>query len=41
MQRLLGRAKWDADRVRDDGCDYVVDHLHDDQADWRSTRPGT
>lgn len=25
MQRLLGRAKWDADRVRDDGCDYVVD----------------
>ena len=27
-----GRAKWDADRVRDDVCDYVVDHLHDDQA---------
>lgn len=32
MQHLLGRAKWDADRVRDDVCDYVVDHLHDDQA---------
>lgn len=31
-QHLLGRAKWDADRVRDDVCDYVVDHLHDDQA---------
>jgi SRSO17 transposase len=32
MQHLLGRAKWDADRVRDDVCDYVVDHPHDDQA---------
>ncbi|MBB5792358.1 SRSO17 transposase [Streptomyces caelestis] len=32
MQHLLGRAKWDADRVRDDVRDYVVDHLHDDQA---------
>ncbi len=32
MQHLLGRARWDADRVRDDGCDYLVDHLHDDQA---------
>ena len=32
MQHLLGRATWDADRVRDDVCDYVVDHLHDDQA---------
>jgi SRSO17 transposase len=32
MQHLLGRAKWDADRVRDVVCDYVVDHLHDDQA---------
>ncbi|WLQ37966.1 IS701 family transposase [Streptomyces castrisilvae] len=28
MQHLLGRAKWDADAVRD----YVVEHLHDDQA---------
>jgi SRSO17 transposase len=32
MQLLLGRAKWDADQVRDDVRDYVVDHLHDDQA---------
>ena len=32
MQHLLGRAKWDADAVRDDMRDYVVDHLHDDQA---------
>ncbi|CAM5347628.1 hypothetical protein SGLAM104S_04066 [Streptomyces glaucescens] len=31
-QHLLGRAKWDAGRVRDDVCDCVVDHLHDDQA---------
>lgn len=30
MQHLLGRAKWDADRVRDDVRDYAVDHLHDD-----------
>ncbi|MFJ8993968.1 IS701 family transposase [Streptomyces sp. NPDC102279] len=32
MQHLLGRAKWDADAVRDDVCGYVVEHLHDDQA---------
>lgn len=32
MQHLLGRAKWDADAVRDDVRGYVVDHLHDDQA---------
>jgi SRSO17 transposase len=32
MQHLLGRAKWDADLVRDEVRDYVVDHLHDDQA---------
>ncbi|MER5773733.1 IS701 family transposase [Streptomyces sp. NPDC002039] len=32
MQHLLGRAERDADRVRDDVCDYVLDHLHDDQA---------
>ena len=32
MQHLLGRAKWDADQVRDDVRDYVVEHLHDDQA---------
>ncbi|MFB6980334.1 IS701 family transposase [Streptomyces scopuliridis] len=32
MQHLLGRAKWDADQVRDDLRQYVVEHLHDDQA---------
>ncbi len=32
MQHLLGRAKWDPDQVRDDVRDYVVEHLHDDQA---------
>lgn len=32
MQHLLGRAKWDADQVRDEVCDYAVEHLHDDQA---------
>jgi SRSO17 transposase len=32
MQHLLGRAKWDADQVRDDVGDYVVEHLHDDEA---------
>ena len=29
MQRLLATADWDADRVRDDLRDYVVDHLGD------------
>jgi SRSO17 transposase len=32
MQHLLGRAKWDADSVRDDVRSYVVQHLHDNQA---------
>ncbi|MFF8939247.1 IS701 family transposase [Streptomyces paradoxus] len=32
MQHLLGRAKWDADQVRDDVRGYTVKHLHDDQA---------
>lgn len=32
MQHLLSRAKWDADRVRDDTREYVVEHLHDTQA---------
>jgi len=27
LQRLLGRARWDADAVRDDLRDYVVEHL--------------
>lgn len=29
LQHLLARAKWDADAVRDDLRDYVVDHLGD------------
>lgn len=32
MQHLLGRAKWDADRVRDDVREYVLEHLHDEDA---------
>ncbi|MFE7113585.1 IS701 family transposase [Streptomyces sp. NPDC057575] len=32
MQHLLNRARWEADAVRDDLRDYVVECLHDDQA---------
>lgn len=32
MQHLLGRAKWDADLVRDDLREFVLEHLADDQA---------
>ena len=32
MQRLLNHAGWDADLVRDDLRDYVVEHLGDDAA---------
>lgn len=32
MQHLLCRASWDADAVRDDVREYVVDHLHDEAA---------
>jgi len=32
LQHLLGRARWDADTVRDDLRDYVVDHLGDPEA---------
>ena len=32
MQHLLARARWDADAVRDDLRDYVVEHLGDPQA---------
>lgn len=32
FQRLLGRARWNADDVRDDLRDYVVEHLGDEQA---------
>ncbi|MBT2363941.1 IS701 family transposase [Streptomyces sp. ISL-10] len=32
MQHLLCRASWDADAVRDDVREYVVEHLHDHAA---------
>ena len=32
MQRLLGRARWDADGIRDDLRDYVTEHLDDGDA---------
>ncbi|MGW3829387.1 IS701 family transposase [Streptomyces sp. NPDC005071] len=32
MQHLLCRASWDADAVRDDIREYVVEHLHDPDA---------
>jgi SRSO17 transposase len=32
MQRLLSGSGWDADGVRDDLCDYVVEHLGDPDA---------
>ncbi|MGW1364922.1 IS701 family transposase [Streptomyces chartreusis] len=32
MQHLLCRAAWDADAVRDDVRDYVVEHLHEEAA---------
>src|SRR5215203_853850 len=32
MQRLLNHADWDADAVRDDLRDYVIEHLEDDGA---------
>src|SRR5215207_5976211 len=32
MQRLLNHAEWDADAVRDDLRDYVVEYLGDDSA---------
>ncbi len=41
LQHLLGRAKWDADRVRDDLRAFVVGHLRDDQPCWSSMRPAT
>ena len=32
MQYLLCRAAWDADAIRDDPREYVVEHLHDEEA---------
>jgi SRSO17 transposase len=34
MQRLLRGSGWDADGVRDDGCDYVVEQLGDPTRCW-------
>ncbi len=31
VQRLLNSARWDADEVRDDLRDYVVEHLGDEE----------
>ena len=31
IQHLLGRANWDADKVRDDLREYVLEHLGDDE----------
>ncbi len=32
LQHLLGRAKWDADQVRDDLREFVLEHLADHEA---------
>ncbi len=32
LQHLLGRANWDADEVRDDLREYVIEHLGDEEA---------
>lgn len=32
MQHLLGRARWDADAVRDDVREFVLEHLRDEGA---------
>jgi SRSO17 transposase len=32
IQHLLGRANWDADAVRDDVREYVIEHLADDES---------
>ena len=42
LQHLLARANWDADAVRDDLRDYVVDAFFGDpMRSWWSTRPAT
>ncbi len=41
MQHLLCRASWDADAVRDDVRDYVVEHSTTTRRCWWSTRPAT
>jgi SRSO17 transposase len=32
LQHLLGRANWDADELRDDLCEYVLERLGDEEA---------
>ena len=32
MQHLLGQARWEAEAVRDDVREYVLEHLHDEDA---------
>lgn len=41
MQWLLAAADWDADAVRDDVRDYVVEHLGDPGGCWWWMRPGS
>ena len=41
LQHLLARASWDADAVRDDLRDYVIDAFGDPGRSWWSTRPAT
>ena len=40
MQHLLGRARWDADSVRDDLRDYLTGHLVTRARCWSSMKPG-
>lgn len=41
LQHLLARARWDADAVRDDPRDYVVDACGVKAPSWWSTKPAT
>jgi SRSO17 transposase len=40
VQHLLGRARWEAEAVRDDLRPYVIEHLGPHKGSWSSTRPG-
>ena len=41
LKHLLSRAKWNADAVRDDVREYIVDAFGDPARSWSSTRPVT
>lgn len=41
IQHLLSRAVWDANAVRDDVREYVLDTFMTKQQCWSSTRPAT